>query len=92
MQLAALRTFGFKLLLDHAVDQMGARALERTPNTQLFNQTGQPAKSEPQYWTDDGQPIKLPAGWMSDGPWILKALSRACRSRGPGQCSRAAAI
>lgn len=30
---------------------------EKTPNTQLFNQTGQPALSVPMHWSDSGLPI-----------------------------------
>jgi len=38
-------------------DDLAANSLERTPNTQLFNQTGQPAMSVPLYWNGAGLPI-----------------------------------
>lgn len=56
-QLALLRTLPFKALLDKALDSMGTNALSRTPNTQLFNQTGQPAMSVPLHWNEAGLPI-----------------------------------
>ena len=37
--------------------------------------------------TSKGEPIQKPTGWMSNSPWILRALSRRCQGRG-GQCSR----
>ena len=56
-QLAALRVLNSKQLLDFALDKMGSGKLAWTPNTQLFNQTGQPAMSVPLHWSDAGLPI-----------------------------------
>lgn len=56
LQMAAMRAIATKGLLDFAVQQMGGKALSWTPNTQLFNQTGQPAASLPLFWKD-GLPI-----------------------------------
>ncbi len=56
-QLALLRALPFDGLLDVALTQMGGSKLSATPNTQLFNQTGQPAMSVPLHWNDDGLPI-----------------------------------
>ncbi len=56
-QLRALRLLPLKGLLDLAVNTMGSDALAPFPNTQLFNQTGQPAMSVPLYWTEAGLPI-----------------------------------
>jgi len=44
-------------LLDVALEKMGAGKLAYTPNTQLFNQTGQPAMSVPLFWNAQGLPI-----------------------------------
>ena len=44
---AVLRALPAKLLLDRVLADLAARSLERTPNTMLFNQTGQPAMSVP---------------------------------------------
>ena len=56
-QLRALRMLPLKTLLDLAVNTMGNDALAPFPNTQLFNQTGQPAMSVPLHWTKTGLPI-----------------------------------
>ena len=57
VQLRALRLLPLKGLLDLAVNAMGYDALSPFPNTQLFNQTGQPAMSVPLFWNDGGIPI-----------------------------------
>lgn len=56
-QLAVLRAINAKPLLDKALKSLGTNALARTPNTQLFNQTGQPAMSLPLHWNESGIPI-----------------------------------
>jgi len=63
-QLALLRAVNLKKLLDLAVDQLGTDALAHTPNTQLFNQMGNPAMSVPLYWAD-GLPVgvQIAAGY-----------------------------
>lgn len=53
----ALQKAPVKRLLDAALDQMAQDALEATPNTMLFNQTGQPAMSVPLFWNATGLPI-----------------------------------
>jgi amidase len=57
LQLRALGLFPLARLLDLALETMGTDALSATPNTQLFNQTGQPGISLPLHWTDDGLPV-----------------------------------
>ena len=54
---AALRVVSPKFVLDKLLATMGANALEKTPNTQLANQTGVPAMSVPLYWNAAGLPI-----------------------------------
>jgi amidase len=56
-QMRALRALPLKPLLDVALDKMGSGKLAATPNTQLFNQTGQPGVSVPLYWNSEGLPI-----------------------------------
>jgi len=56
-QLAVLRTLNLRPLLQKALHEMGSGKLIYTPNTQLFNQTGQPAMSVPLHWNDAGLPI-----------------------------------
>ena len=55
--LAALRVVSPKFVLDRLLASLGANALEKTPNTQLANQTGVPAMSVPLYWNAAGLPI-----------------------------------
>lgn len=57
LQLAVVRALNTKGLLDKVLSTLGTNALSRTPNTQLFNQTGQPAMSVPLYWTPEGLPL-----------------------------------
>ena len=42
---------------DVALEKMGSGKMAYTPNTQLFNQTGQPAMSVPLHWNTAGLPI-----------------------------------
>ncbi len=55
--LAALRTVPVTALLEVALHDLAKNALERTPNTMLFNMTGQPAMSVPLHWGGNGLPI-----------------------------------
>jgi amidase len=55
--LTALRVVSPKFVLDKLLASLGANALEKTPNTQLANQTGVPAMSVPLYWNAAGLPI-----------------------------------
>ena len=55
--LAVLRVLPIGAALRAILTKLGDTSLERTPNTQLFNQTGQPAISLPLYWTPDGLPV-----------------------------------
>ncbi|HAN31327.1 MAG TPA: amidase [Myxococcales bacterium] len=56
-QVAALRHTPLKAVLDYALNKMASGKLAATPNTQLFNQTGQPAMSLPLHWNAQGLPI-----------------------------------
>lgn len=57
LQIGALRHVAFGKVLDFAIDSMGQGKLAYTPNTQLFNQTGQPGMSVPLMWNEAGLPI-----------------------------------
>ena len=57
MQLAAIRALPLQSLFDKLLKGMGSKALSRTPNTMLFNQTGQAAMSIPLHWNEAGVPI-----------------------------------
>jgi len=56
-QLKILGVLPLKALLNKALHELGTQSLAATPNTQLFNQTGQPAMSVPLYWNEAGLPI-----------------------------------
>jgi amidase len=55
--LSALRRAPVGWVLRRALSTLAERVLERTPNTQLFNQTGQPAISLPLGRSREGLPI-----------------------------------
>ena len=57
LQLAVLRNLPLQTLFDKLLQGMGKKALSRTPNTMLFNQTGQAAMSVPLHWNGSGIPI-----------------------------------
>lgn len=57
IQLAVLRRYPVKALLDKALDELSKDVFESTANTMLFNMTGQPAMSVPLYWSGAGLPI-----------------------------------
>lgn len=55
--LAFLRAVPSRALLEKVLESMSQSALEKTPNTMLFNMTGQPAMSVPLAWNAAGLPI-----------------------------------
>lgn len=57
MQIHALRRVPIRSLIDKALNSLASSALAATPNTMLFNQTGQPAISVPLYWNEQNLPI-----------------------------------
>lgn len=57
--LALLRKLPLRAALRKVAEQLSGELLELTPNTQLFNQTGQPAISLPLAHSRDGLPIGL---------------------------------
>lgn len=57
LALRALRAVPAKPALERALFELAKNALERTPNTMLFNMTGQPAMSVPLHWGAGSLPI-----------------------------------
>ncbi len=76
LQVGLLKTLPFKALLDVALDKMGGDKLAYTPNTQLFNQTGQPAISLPLHQSADGLPIGVQIAAPLGGEGRLLRLAR----------------
>lgn len=75
--LAALRTVPVKGAIRAVLAQLAANNFERTPNTQLFNQTGQPAVSLPLHWTSDGLPVGVQlAGRMGEEGLLLRIAAQ----------------
>jgi amidase len=73
--LATLRVLPIGAALRAILAKLADQSLERTPNTQLFNQTGQPAISLPLHQTLDGLPIgvQLVARYAEDALLIRVA-------------------
>lgn len=66
--LATLRALPVGAALRAILAKLADESLERTPNTQLFNQTGQPAISLPLHQTPEGLPVgvQLAARYAED--------------------------
>ena len=64
-----------------ALDSMAGRRLQATPNTQLFNLTGQPAVSLPLHWTEDGLPVGMQfVGRFGDEGTLLRLAAQIERT------------
>lgn len=57
VQIQFLRRFPMRGLINKALHALATNAISATPNTMLFNQTGQPGLSIPLYWNADNLPI-----------------------------------
>ncbi|MET0402669.1 MAG: amidase [Cystobacter sp.] len=80
--LTALRKLPLRPLFMKLVNELAANALERTPNTQLFNMTGQPAMSVPLFWNAAGLPIGVQfAARFGDEATLLRLASQLEQAR-----------
>ncbi|WP_169570082.1 amidase [Sneathiella limimaris] len=90
--LKILKLLPSKFLLNKALDSLAEDALAATPNTQLFNQTGQPAISIPFYQSEEDIPVGVQFATEFGNEWslyrIASELERAnpWASRKPGIC------
>lgn len=75
LQLSLIRNVPVQALFDKLLKGLGKKALERTPNTMLFNQTGQPAMSVPLYWNAQDLPIGTQVVGPFGGEGILLELA-----------------
>ena len=81
--LAALRAFPIPAAIRAVLAQLAANSLERTPNTQLFNQTGQPAISLPLHWTPEGLPVGVQLAAAMGGEDLLLRVSSQIEAAAP---------
>jgi amidase len=80
--LAVLRKLPLKPVFMKLLDELAANSLERTPNTQLFNQTGQPAMSVPLHWNAAGLPIGVQfAARFGDEATLFRLASQLEQAR-----------
>ncbi len=81
-QMAFLSRLPVGPLLEVALDKMGSGKLAWTPNTQLFNQTGQPAMSVPLYWSAENLPIGVQlAGRFGDEATLFRVAAQLEEAR-----------
>ncbi len=81
--LALLRALPWRPAIRMALAQLAANNFEKTPNTQIFNQTGQPAVSLPLHMSPAGLPIgvQFSAAYGEDA--LLIRLSTQIESASP---------
>lgn len=84
-------TVPLKVLLDRVVD-LADKPLAATPNTQLYNLTGQPGMSVPMYWTPGGLPLGCQFGAAYGGEGKLFALAGQLERARPWADQRPALI
>ncbi len=91
--LAALRALPLRPAIRAALAQLAADNFEKTPNTQIFNQTGQPAISLPLHSNAAGLPIgvQFSAAYGDEATLLRLAgqleLARPWIGRKPGVCA-----
>jgi amidase len=83
LQIGLVQRTNFSMLLDFALNAMGKSRLVQTPNTQLFNQTGQPAMSVPLHWTEKGLPIGVQFAGKLGGEGTLFRLAAQLEQEQP---------
>ena len=82
LQVGLIKALPLRRILDVALDKMGGVKLAYTPNTQLFNQTGQPAMSVPLSWNEAGLPIGVQfAARFGDEATLFRLAARLEEAR-----------
>jgi amidase len=81
-QLSVLHAAPAKGLLMKALDVLAVDALRATPNTMLFNMTGQPAISLPLHWSEAGLPLGTQwVGRFGDEATLIRLAAQLERAR-----------
>ena len=81
--LGVLRALPLKKLIDVALEKIATGKLAYTPNTQIFNQTGQPAMSVPLYWNSNHLPIGVQIAGGFGREDLLLRLAKQLESERP---------
>ena len=81
--LAALRKMPVRAGIQKVLAMLAKTNFERTPNTQLFNQTGQPAISLPLHWSKDGLPIGVQLAAPMGGEDVLLRIAAQLEAARP---------
>ncbi len=81
--LAALRALPLKPAIRAALASLAADNFEKSPNTQIFNQTGQPAISLPLHMSPDGLPIGVQFSAAMGEEGLLLRLARQLEEAAP---------
>ncbi len=81
--LAALRAVPIPAAIRAVLASLAANNFERTPNTQLFNQTGQPAISLPLHMTADGLPVGVQLAAAMGGEALLLRVAAQIEAAAP---------
>ena len=80
--LSTLRRASAGMVLRTVLKQLAANSLNATPNTQVFNMTGQPAMNVPLYWNEAGLPIGVQfAGRFGDEVTLLRLARQLEQAR-----------
>ncbi|MCB9765497.1 MAG: amidase [Alphaproteobacteria bacterium] len=79
----ALTAMPLRAILDRILAVLGSKNLAPTPNTQLFNQTGQPAMTVPLHWTPEGVPVGAQFAARFGGEAVLLRLASQLEQAAP---------
>jgi amidase len=71
------------VVLRQALNQLAHDSLEKTPNTQVFNMTGQPAMNLPLYWNEAGLPIGVQIAGAFGADELLLRLAQQVHDARP---------